>query len=363
MHRQNRTFAVAAVALVSACTDATGPANPRLTDPLRARLVAEGFPESLIADAGDRFVIDGDIVVRKPDLAARLGSISQPPLKPSRQWISNYRVAGYAYINVTVNTIGLQGASDWADAMRQAFAEYNALAGGGIRFVEQNNSYAMVKTNTFFETTNRVAYAYYPEGDGSPGDSLLVNTYYNGYNLAQKKLMIMHELGHVIGFVHADWQTNNNEVPPTGTVRIGNTPENDTDSYMQSHIGGIPWTSFPYYDRAAFRIAYPGPGAVLTPAVSGGHPSLSWSAAPDAIRYDVYYITKQQDEQTGLWVDSYTQFVASTTSTAMVDFSRSASSVSTPCDAYNPNPAYSVVIIFPENAQTYGSGLGAACFQ
>jgi hypothetical protein len=353
---------IAAASLIAvSCTDATLPRPEPASPEIRARLVAEGFPDSLIVDAGANFIVDGDIVIVKKDVLRRMGSIAVPG-RPRFQYISNRRVAGYAYITVTVNLTGLAGLPDWANAMRDAFAEYNALSGSGVHFVEQNNSYAMVRTGSYYgENCCHVAYSHYPSGSGAPGDSVLVNTYYSYYNASQKKTVAMHELGHIIGFLHADWGVIH-DVDLAGTVKIANTPDNDLDSYMQHAIGGIPWNGFPYYDRVALRTIYRGPGAVLTGSLSGGHPSLSWSPSADAVQYHVYIISKEWDDYTGMWVDGSTTFLGSTTSTSWLDSSHTFSAVGTNCDSDNPYPAYSVVITFSDGTQTWGSGYGNACF-
>lgn len=346
--------------LAAACGDVMPITQPE-PDPLRAVLVKRGFPDNLIRDDGDRYVIDGDMVVLKKDVARLSRSISHP-VGPERQYISNRTIWGNGSITIGVDLRGLSAVPDWANALRQSFAEYNALPGHAIHFVERNNDYANVRTRSTYVADTWVAYSYLPLNT-KPGDSVVVNTYFDWLGASAKKLVMMHELGHIVGFLHADWVTNH-ESAPAGTHLIGNTPENDQDSYMQSHSGGIPWTTFPYYDRMALRLAYKGEGPDVTGVLDGsGHPVLSWAPMIDALEYDVFLVNKVQDEQTGLYVDGSWEYVGNTSGTTLTDYGRTFGAVSRPCDPYNPNPAYMVLVSFPGGAVTYGSPFGGACFQ
>jgi hypothetical protein len=83
-----------------------------------------------------------------------------------------------------------------------------------------------------------VAQAYLPYWDGSVGNEVDINTYYNYLSSSYKTFALTHELGHSIGFTHTDG-TYGNLIP--------GTPESDPNSVMNSIV--LPWNGFYFVRR------------------------------------------------------------------------------------------------------------------
>ncbi|AXT60365.1 hypothetical protein D1816_08375 [Aquimarina sp. AD10] len=80
--------------------------------------------------------------------------------------------------------------------------------------------------------------ARFPE-NGNPGDLIGINTRTQGSNWPQSELvsLIMHELGHAIGFVHADYKTRRSCIP-FGLEDAGDFSDNQVDLIPGTNSSG-----------------------------------------------------------------------------------------------------------------------------
>lgn len=254
--------------------------------------------------------------------------------------------------------------------MRAAIAVWNGLSGTSVRYVEAPpGTTSDIRVGYFFDancsdTTCVLAHA--EIGTGLPGTFVEINNntanpMWN-YSLSQRTWVLVHELGHIPGFRHTDWQPNGEtcgpclQVPGTPTSNVG-----DANSIMNSHTGGLVFGDFSDADKIAARVRWPGVGPALTGSVaSGGHPQVGWSAVRDAVSYEIYFVTKRYDEEYQMWVDDQVYAVGTTSSTTLIDASRTTTG---PFPCTDSSPAYFANAVFPPgNVKTWGSGLGAVCF-
>jgi hypothetical protein len=86
---------------------------------------------------------------------------------------------------------------EWIAPIEQAIIEWNEL-GTSLRFSwgTKTNHTTYIK----FAKINSTALAYMPDGKGNPGDSIIIS-YDAKY---QKRLIILHEIGHLIGLMHIE---------------------------------------------------------------------------------------------------------------------------------------------------------------
>lgn len=273
--------ALAGLALLGACADVTPVAAPADgPDPLLERLVQMGARRDQIVDAGEYFVVEGDIRVEKKDLRAA-GNPWGPSLQrshPSPQYQTT--------VLVDLSPMQAQDPS-WADAARTAMASWSAIDGSSLVFVEVSPGSPAHISVRFSSTLHQCSAGegYYPV-NGGPGPLVEISWQNrNAYNSAQKVWVMAHELGHTIGLTHTDESFGN---------LIPGTPSSDPYSVMNSGntYGGCPpaapnWSSFSHYDNVAMWQLYPLPGITgLTTSNVGGNVFLSWNAAAGASYYE-----------------------------------------------------------------------------
>lgn len=186
-------------------------------------------------------------------------------IKTREQYSTNYLVSQSKAANITVSLGGLT--SEWAEITRYAMAQWNAIPGSKLRFVETNKRKANITMKMGnLGTQGTLASASFPNRRGNPGSSVTVNTVNYGLTLAEKRFTMVHEMGHCIGFRHTNWfdrnsdgnaTTNDNEgVSSIGANHIPGTPTGlDPNSVMNAIVDS--WSGFGNYDKVATAYLYP----------------------------------------------------------------------------------------------------------
>lgn len=142
------------------------------------------------------------------------------------------------YVDATVPAV-------WVTALDKAIVNWNN-SNSLLKISRTTSTSARIKVSTKYEASGVVATAAYPDYNGNPGKSIVINTYHNGMDASQKLFAITHELGHNFGFTHTDGTYGN---------IIGGTPTSDPNSVMNSRV--LSWTSFTSYDLKAVQTIYP----------------------------------------------------------------------------------------------------------
>jgi hypothetical protein len=245
--------------IVTACTDAPTSPKDSFDQVTISDLVGRGFPAGLIVDAGDRFIIDGDIVVLK---ASRLSSAPAQAngknnpgvLQPRMQWLNS---GGKANVNVIHVDLSPLGGSDWGTAAAAAMQDWSTIQGVNLSMDQSAPADIVVS-----EPTNYIQYcqlgsiacAEFPV-DGHPGGHVWINhDYDNTYTVNQKRFLLVHELGHTLGFRHSNWRQLGEQA--NSTSQIFGTPPTDGASVMNGQTGGNNWVGFSYYDVVAASYLY-----------------------------------------------------------------------------------------------------------
>lgn len=347
-----------------------------------------GFPRDLIHDVGDRYIVDGDIVIVKATLEAVAKGLDtsrlRAPAGPMRQY-STTNVPGlgtgpYGYvptIGIDLSAIDAENA-EWATAIRGAMANWAGIPGAQVYFVEAPGTYTVTVTRGTCEGRVIACASFptvqcWPTGCVVPGDHIYITQGHDSLSADMKLGTMTHEMGHLVGFRHTNWNNrvcddgfNMCQEPagPDGAVHIPGTP---TSAFEEGPSDGLsvmnavikPWNGFSGYDRIAARYLFPG-GSGPDPILAATEtPTISWSPTQDASAYEVWYAQRQGCGGMFCWgpaPDDILTYVGTTTSTSFVDGTRTRTSVCTAPDYFTPSPAYRIKAVFPQGTK---SNLGA----
>ncbi|HEV7586914.1 MAG TPA: M57 family metalloprotease [Longimicrobium sp.] len=277
---------------MSACSDVPlAPAAARSVDQeLIERIGAMGFRADQVVDEGDHFRVEGDVIILKRDLTGIRLSRAAAPGGPLHQWytdnlVSQANMAG----GLRVSLSGISSSSDWTAAARSALSAYSGGSGSKIVLVE--GSPADITFSFAALGTGVIATGSFP-ASGLPGSTVTISSAYTTpLSAAQKTWVMVHELGHTLGFRHSNWQANGETTTPFGASQVPGTPSSDLASVMRITPATNPtWSGFNSYDAAANAYAYPAPAPALTADARdlGGSAHLVWSAVSDVSGYQVY---------------------------------------------------------------------------
>ena len=329
-----------ALALLAACAD--HPAAPPAAPPdgssqdLVARLVALGYPASLIVDEGDRLVVDGDMVFPKADLAGPALNRLPSPGAPRMQWAS-FTIPQQEMANGPGIRLDIFYNTSWSNAARDAMRHWSQTGSTKIRFYEGGPAYYSIRFNENMPA-DRVAQAIVTTG------VIEINPAYNSLSSAKKVWILVHEIGHLIGYRHSNWQSLGEAA--NGVFLIPGTPQNDPASVFRGGLSSVPsWSGFSSYDGVANRYLYPGPAPTLTAQGfdAAGHPRLQWAPVDHASGYGInYFYSEDEYDPYDGWVRrSYNVSLGKVTGTSFTDVARTRTGYAG-CDAQ-----YRVSTIYP----------------
>jgi hypothetical protein len=291
--------ALAGAALLAACSDGAGVADPadpsERRDPLVEQLVGMGFRRDQIEDRGDHFVVEGDIQIGKKNFrAAAPVDAKARPGGPRYQRVVSTLASNRRLIRVDLSAVAAVSTS-WANATRAAMSNWSSINGVDLAIVEGGGPTDITVSFVSSLGNCTVALGSWP-ASGAPGSTVQISqAYLNSYSYAKQVWIMTHELGHNVGLGHTD---------QSGTL-VSGTPSSDAGSVMNSggFYGGCPpaapdWWTFSYYDAFAVRSLYPLPVPTPTVADVSGQAVVSWNSLSGATSYTVRRITASygQDE-------------------------------------------------------------------
>lgn len=294
-HRTLRRLAggalVCALAALSACADqpsqVVAPPAASADQNLVDRVVAMGFQRSMIVDRGDHFVVEGDIVIRKADLMRPSFSEGIAPGGDPRFQYHTYNLVSQSKMasGIKLNLTGISSQSTWMNAARAAITYWNQTYGTKIYLSEGSPADISVSFGSL--PPGVAGQASWPS-NGNPGPTITISTSIP-MDQNQKRWVMMHELGHTLGYRHTNWQAVGESAGTIGAVHIPGTPTGaDNASVFRTGLSSIPsYNGFSSYDQVANRYLYPGPAPTLVSQgfSSGSHPTFSWSSVANASYY------------------------------------------------------------------------------
>ena len=222
-----------------------GPGNPVIDDRI-SFLRDLGFVTADIIRVDSGYVIDGDIFLTNQDVdllmqkQARVGT--------------SFLISPQNQTNIKVWADNLE--SGWNTALTQAIAEWNASPNSTINFTtgSSGNYNIRVRMVPSLSPTTTIANALLPSA-GNAGSLIQINALQNWRPISSKKLILMHELGHTIGFVHTDtWNSELLSYKPTFVN--GTASASDYGSLMNSAFNAVTAT-ITLYDRYLLSLTYP----------------------------------------------------------------------------------------------------------
>lgn len=203
-------------------------------------------------ETADLFFADGDMAITRTAIEEYLTGTDRTTTTTGRTEKTEQTRYTYLVNNSYVSTVKCYISEEvptaWQAALRSALTQWDKIQGTRIHFTEVASSEeANIYVSTYYEDTDKVAYAYLPFANGTPGSAIMINTKYNGLIAATKLYTMVHELGHTVGFQHTDSAED---------THISSTPNTDTTSVMISTVS--PWKGFSHFDHVASRVLYPG---------------------------------------------------------------------------------------------------------
>jgi predicted Zn-dependent protease len=229
-----------------------------------------GFPLTSVEynSAKKYFIAGKDVLIGLSDARSRLKNteISAPTVNDGNQRVYIYTATPNNAANISIyadNTVP----AEWISALDLAIANWNSTyshvvmkrvtaitttttTGRGKKKTTTTTTtppaYNILVTTLYDASTSMVAQAFLPYSNGTVGNEVDINTYYNYLSSSYKTFTLTHELGHSIGFTHTD-ATYGNLIP--------GTPETDPNSVMNSFV--LPWNGFTSYDVLAVNTIYP----------------------------------------------------------------------------------------------------------
>src|ERR1700741_1378442 len=189
----------AAIAAIIGCNSER--TTEPLTNDLKKEVIALGFRTAGMEDHGDYLVVEGDIRLDKAALSRRAqpqpsASGGRYPSRPAFQYSTTALVSDANVAQIKLDLSGISGVSDWAQAVRNAIADYNA-AGSEVHMSEGTPADITYSSIAQFGDPDVIAQASWPSG-GKPGPTITLAQNWNDLSLAQKEFVMVHELGHTL---------------------------------------------------------------------------------------------------------------------------------------------------------------------
>ena len=306
--------------------------RPAPLDPALASLVAaQGFRTEGAYLEGDHVVVEGDIRLHR-DALSRPALNLTPGEGPAHQWHTHALVSQSVMASgIRVDLSGLSGNAGWLAAAREAIRVYTNSYNTKIHVTEGGSPHIVFSLQSSLQN-GAIGIADFPSG-GLPGPTIRVSAQHNSLSTSQKTWVMVHEIGHAIGYRHSNWQVtgeiNHPDHYTIGANFIPGTLQNDPGSVMRGAIGAQSWTGFTWYDHLANLYVYPGGDPVVQSEGYNGQQryAFTWASIPNVAQYQVYYVYKYDEciydpwYPEGCWwhTETVSEYLGSTTGTSFTD--------------------------------------------
>lgn len=228
-----------------------------VADPLLQKLINMGFDKKNIQDEDSAFVVEGDIQFNKKELQAYKATGS-----------ANGRMGQYSR-GLTVGYMPLPAISvfisssvppEWHADIAFALAQWNGIDETRLNFYTTQSTSTSHRDITVHAQplTNALGRGEPPTSAYMPGRNLYLNLW--NQPQAMRRLVIVHELGHCIGYRHTNYRAAGEAPGDPDAYLIPGTPPSDDNSVMNT--GTSPnnangWVGFSYWDRVSTQTLYP----------------------------------------------------------------------------------------------------------
>ncbi len=226
----------------------------------KEKLRSLGFLKNIVENK-DHFIIEGDIRIMKSDLDKKK-AYTIPKLAQA------YAGNSVSLTTITVHidsSMPTSGDDDWHSEITSAISNWNAVPNFSINFQLTSNTNADI---TISSDNNQLGDQSNAQGgfpiNSLPAASILVNLDAESNRVIPstlKELIIVHELGHNIGFRHTDYfSEGGTAIVLTGTwasVSGNNNPDPTSVMNSGSNQATQTWRGFSLYDGIAIRTLYP----------------------------------------------------------------------------------------------------------
>ena len=232
-----------------------------------------GYDTSAVSVTERGYVVEGDILLRHEYLA-ELKTIE--PTRQTQDVSRNVVSAEKRTINIVTS-----GVLDYYDAIQEAIDYWNQKAQCAITFATSGAGEIVISAeyNSDNDDTS-LMFVTPPDFSGNPG-SVIINmscTYRPGTGTTQARDMILHAIGHAIGFGHTACAADSN---PEG-FPIPGLNSIDEKSIMTKETNPLRWSGFSENDIKAFKAIYPTdepePEPEPEPEVDFSDRSMEWIA-------------------------------------------------------------------------------------
>ena len=208
-----------------------------------------GYDTSAVSVTERGYVVEGDILLRHEYLA-ELKTIE--PTRQTQDVSRNVVSAEKRTINIVTS-----GVLDYYDAIQEAIDYWNQKAQCAITFATSGAGEIVISAeyNSDNDDTS-LMFVTPPDFSGNPG-SVIINmscTYRPGTGTTQARDMILHAIGHAIGFGHTACA---NDPTPDDTTPILGLSGLDEKSIMTKETNPLRWSGFSENDIKAFKAVYP----------------------------------------------------------------------------------------------------------
>jgi hypothetical protein len=269
-----KSLAVACVTAIclTACTkEAKEVTQDYVSDDVLSKIQSLGFDTKGVIKTNEGYLVERDILLTAAELSAAPTSPGLIIAQEEQYHTFNLVDASeHSTIKIALNNSSSTHQNAFSAALDEAIKRYNA-ENLSVKF-RRVSSNADITVVAFYENSNVLGSAGFPNSSGDPYNQIRMNTYHYSTSTGSTNVnyigtIIAHEMGHCIGFRHTDYMKrryscgiggNEGQVRNgVGAVHIPGTPTGpDAASWMLACIGDNVNRPFNKNDKVALAYLY-----------------------------------------------------------------------------------------------------------